>query len=314
MMGRNPGPLATLAQQVTDPMADLFSMRTGRTLEVREYGHPDGHPAFFFHGLIGSHHQAAYIADEARRQGLRIIAPNRPGVGRSEFVVRTSPLEVVADVEDVARALGIGDFSVIGISGGTPYALATLLRLGRRVRTATIISGMGPMQLPGALDGMNRANRLRLELGCRFPNLARRSFRKWSEHFRGDPKKFLDRLISTWSPPDRLVFRRQVIYDLFLKDLHAVFTEGQPAESLSQQLYLYGHYGFSLDALPVDRRVSLWQGLADTIVPPVMSWKLAQAIPNCEAHFVPGGHFMAVDFANRIVSRLKRSLDAPHAA
>jgi pimeloyl-ACP methyl ester carboxylesterase len=41
------------------------------------------------------------------------------------------------DVEDIANALRLGDFSVIGISGGTPYALATLSRLGGRVRTAT---------------------------------------------------------------------------------------------------------------------------------------------------------------------------------
>src|SRR4051812_23549228 len=106
-------------------MSKLFVMRTGRALEVQEYGDPTGHPAFFFHGLIGSHHQASYIAEQARENGLRIIAPNRPGVGRSEFVDRKSPLEAIADVEDVAAALGLGQFSVIGISGGTPYALAS---------------------------------------------------------------------------------------------------------------------------------------------------------------------------------------------
>src|SRR4051794_32965064 len=48
-------------------------------------------PRFFFHGLIGSHHQASYIAEPARENGLQIIAPNRPGVGRSDFVERKSP-------------------------------------------------------------------------------------------------------------------------------------------------------------------------------------------------------------------------------
>ena len=69
---------------------NLFQMRTGRKLEVREYGDDAGHPAFFFHGLIGSQYQAAYIADQAREHGLRIIAPNRPGVGASEFIKRAS--------------------------------------------------------------------------------------------------------------------------------------------------------------------------------------------------------------------------------
>ena len=82
---------------------NLHEMRDGRTLEVLEYGDHAGHPTFFFHGLIGSHHQASYISDEAARIGIRIIAPNRPGVGRSEFVERRTALESVADVEDVAR-------------------------------------------------------------------------------------------------------------------------------------------------------------------------------------------------------------------
>src|SRR4051794_41466549 len=132
-------------------MSDSIVMRTGRTLEVWQYGDPSGHPVVFFHGLIGSHHQASFIAGPARRQGLRIIAPNRPGVGRSEFTRRRRAVEAVPDVEDLAEALGIGEFSVIGISGGAPYALATLQRLGPPVRTATLLSGMGPLRLPRAL-------------------------------------------------------------------------------------------------------------------------------------------------------------------
>ena len=67
-------------------------MRSGRKLEVQEYGAPTGHPVFFFHGLIGSHYQASYIADQAQREDLRVIAPNRPGVGRSDFVLRSSAI------------------------------------------------------------------------------------------------------------------------------------------------------------------------------------------------------------------------------
>jgi hypothetical protein len=74
---------------------DVLHTRSGRKLEVREYGDAAGHPVFFFHGLIGSHYQASYIADQAREHGQRIIAPNRPGGGASEFIERASPLEAV---------------------------------------------------------------------------------------------------------------------------------------------------------------------------------------------------------------------------
>jgi pimeloyl-ACP methyl ester carboxylesterase len=295
--------------QAYDMNNNVLVTRTGRKLEVKEYGDVAGHAVLFFHGLIGSHYQASYIADQARQEGLRIIAPNRPGVGASEFVERSSPLDAVSDVEDIAAALELKDFSVIGISGGTPYALATLFRLGRRVRTATVISGMGPMRLPGALQGMDRRRRMVLALGSRYPQLARRGFRKVMGRFRADPDRFLRRLIATWSEPDRQVFERKDIYDFFMKDLHQVFTEGKGPESLAQELVLYGNYGFGVGDLPVDKRITLWHGLADNIVPPAMAWKMTRVLPNCEAHFVPGGHFVAVDIANQIIARLRQLLD-----
>lgn len=291
-------------------MGNTLAMRHGRRLEVREYGDPGGHPVVFFHGLIGSHHQASYIDGQARRHGLRIIAPNRPGVGKSGFVAKASALDAVPDVEDIAELLGLGEFSVIGISGGTPYALATLLRLGERVRTTTVISGMGPMRLPGALTGMDRRRRMILEVGSRYPHLARRAFLKESDRFRADPEGSLDRLVRTWSRPDRELFRRRDIHDLFLLDMEAVFSQTQAPEGLSQELTVYRDYGFALRNLPTDRRVVLWHGLSDTIVPPSMAWAMTQALPNCEAHLVPGGHFMAVDAADQIIARLRQGLDA----
>lgn len=295
--------------QVETKTANQILMRSGRKLEVREYGDPQGHAAFFFHGLIGSHHQASYIADEAKRCGLRIIAPNRPGVGMSEFVRRTSPLESVADVEDVAQALGLDDFSVIGISGGTPHALAVLHRLHARVRTATLISGMGPMRLRGALEGMDHRRRALLELGARFPRLALRTFEKAAARFQKSPESLLDRLITTWCAADQRLFTRRDIYDLFLRDLHQVFTDGNGAIGLSEELGMYRYRGLSLGDLPRDKGVTLWHGLEDIIVPPAMTWKLARALPNSEAHFVPGGHFMAVDVAPEIIARLRQQLE-----
>ena len=214
-------------------------------------------------------------------------------------------------MEDLTDALGLGEFSVIGISGGTPYALATLYRLADRVRTATVISGMGPTRIPGGLVGMDRRRRLILELGSRSPHLAWRAFEVEARRFRADPERLLDRLVATWSAPDRKIFERRDVFELFLLDLHAVFIEGSGATTLAHELALYRNYGVPLGGLPASTRVVLWQGLADTIVPPSMAWALARAIPNAEAHFVPGGHFVALDIADQIIARMMQLLDAP---
>ena len=290
---------------------NILVTRSGRKLEVKEYGDPTGHPVLFFHGMIGSHYQASYIADQAAQEGFRIIAPNRPGVGLSEFIKRKGPLEAVDDVEDLTTALEIDEFSVVGISGGTPYALAAFYRLGRRVRTVTVISGMGPMRLPGAVRSMDRRRRMVLEVGSRYPHLAMRFFQKAQYRFRVDSDGFLSRLIATWCLADQQAFQRKEVYDLFMKDLQQVFTDGKGPETLSQELAIYRNYGFSIGDLPADRRVTLWHGLADNIVPATMAWAMTQTLPNSEAHFVPGGHFVAVDIAGQIISRLRQLLDDP---
>jgi pimeloyl-ACP methyl ester carboxylesterase len=290
-------------------MADTtITVKPGRALEVHEYGDRRGHPAFFFHGLIGSHYQASYVAEAAKPAGLRIIAPNRPGVGQSEFVSRQSPLEVVPDIEDLARALRLDEFSVIGISGGTPYALAVLYRLGERVRTTTVISGMGPASLPGALRGMDRRRRLILAVGSRHPGVARKAFQQAGRRYRANPERFLERLIKTWAPPDQELFRRREVFDLFLKDLEQVFSNANGPEGLAQELTLYRNFGFSLGDLPAGRRITIWHGMTDNIVPPAMAWKMAQALPNAEAHLLPGGHFMAIEAAGLIITRLGQQL------
>ena len=183
----------------TSMIDDTVAVRQGRALEVREYGDPRGHPAFFFHGLIGSHHQASYVAEQAKRAGLRIIAPNRPGVGRSEFVERKTPLEAVGDVEDLAKALRIEDVQRDRDLRRRPYALAVLYRLADRVRTVTVISGMGPSQLPGGLHGMDTRRRLLLAAGSRYPQLARKAFQTAGRRFHAHPERFLERLLKTWT-------------------------------------------------------------------------------------------------------------------
>lgn len=289
-------------------MPSIVATRTGRTLEVREYGDPAGRPIFFFHGLIGSHHQASYVADRARERGLRIIAPNRPGVGASEYVVRASALEAVDDVEDLAELLGLDRFGVIGISGGTPYALAVLHRLGDRVDTVTILSGMGPARMRGALKGMDHRRRLLFELASRAPWLARRAFDQVGARFRDDPRRFLKALVRTWSIPDQRLFEREDVFDLFLKDLEQVFVQGNGGTGMAQELRLYRDFGFRLRSLPADKRVTLWQGLDDTIVPPEMAWRMTRALPNREARFIPGGHFVAIDIAEAVTDQIRGRL------
>ena len=94
----------------------------------------------------------------------------------------------------------------------------------------------------------------------------------------------MKRLVATWSLPDQQAFERKEVYDLFMKDLEQVFIEGKGPETLSQELAIYRHYGFSVRDLPAEKRITLWHGLADNIVPATMAWTMANTLPNAEAN------------------------------
>ncbi|MFC6730555.1 alpha/beta fold hydrolase, partial [Natronoarchaeum mannanilyticum] len=56
----------------------------GRTIAYREYGDPDGAPVLFHHGTPGSRILPAAFHEIAREASIQLLAPDRPGQGRSD--------------------------------------------------------------------------------------------------------------------------------------------------------------------------------------------------------------------------------------
>ena len=67
-----------------DKDPQFLTLRSGRRLCFAEYGALDGQPVFYFHGWPSSRLQASLLSALARERGLRLIAPDRPGAGRSD--------------------------------------------------------------------------------------------------------------------------------------------------------------------------------------------------------------------------------------
>ncbi|MGW6130178.1 alpha/beta fold hydrolase [Cellulomonas sp. NPDC055163] len=66
-------------------------------------------------------------------RGIRIVSYGRPGYGGSSPLPGRDVASAGRDVEQLADALGIGRFAVMGSSGGGPHALACAAALGDRV-------------------------------------------------------------------------------------------------------------------------------------------------------------------------------------
>src|SRR3954462_7076760 len=128
---------------VAAPPDQEHRLPDGRSLAYCEYGVPDGVPVFNFHGLPGSRIDTRIIAEEARSAGLRLIAADRPGIGRSDPVRgKRTYAGWAQDIASLADALGIERFSVVGYSCGGPYALAVAAELPERVERVGLVSSV----------------------------------------------------------------------------------------------------------------------------------------------------------------------------
>ncbi len=109
---------------VSDRASQSLSLGDGRKIGYAEYGDPDGLPVIALHGTPGSRFMFALTDEGARARGLRVIAPERPGYGRSDFHRFETLADTASDVEALADALGLDRFALMGMSGGGPHAVA----------------------------------------------------------------------------------------------------------------------------------------------------------------------------------------------
>ena len=136
------------------PLPQSISLPDSRTLCFAEYGSAEGTPVLFFHGFPGSHKEAAIWHSAAVRHSVRLISADRPGIGLSSYQRDRVLLDWPADMDQLARHLGLDlqTVPILAVAGGGPHALALLhaastsTKKNRSGKTA-IVSGLYPLSL-----------------------------------------------------------------------------------------------------------------------------------------------------------------------
>jgi len=125
---------------------NILKLSDGRQLCYAEYGDPKGFPIIFFHGQASSRLLCGLIPGSPFLPGVRLIAPDRPGYGQTDFKKGVTTLENWPnDVVALANALGIDKFAVLGASGGGPYALACAWKIPECLTGVGVCSSLGPL-------------------------------------------------------------------------------------------------------------------------------------------------------------------------
>jgi len=129
---------------LVDPELDReFHLKDGRLILYREYGAADGKAVLALHGTPGSRLKYRPAHEAAGIRGLRIIAPDRWGYGSSQAPRLRSLSLYSHDMSEFMEALGINAFSVVGISGGGPFAAVLAAGMPGRVRKLALVAPVG---------------------------------------------------------------------------------------------------------------------------------------------------------------------------
>jgi pimeloyl-ACP methyl ester carboxylesterase len=104
---------------------------------------------FWHHGTPNLGEPPEPLLPAAAQRGIRWVSYDRPGYGGSAPHPDRDLASAAADVSAIADAVGIGQFAVMGHSGGAAHALACGALLPERVIGAVSVSGLAPFDAEG---------------------------------------------------------------------------------------------------------------------------------------------------------------------
>lgn len=262
-------------------------------LGILQCGDPLGKPLFYFHGFPGSRLEIQPADRAARISGIRLIGVDRPGYGRSGARPGRRLLDWPADIVRLADQLGLQRFSVLGVSGGGPYAAACAFKIPGRLAAVGICGGLAPMDAPADLADMGWFNRGGLTVAGCCPPLVRPILILIRWILRRRPEGALAFVARRAGDPDTGILRRPDLFSVMRASFRESMRPG--IQGAVDDLRIYSRpWGFRIKDIRAGE-VYLWHGEKDRLVPPQMGRKMAASMVDCRARFYPHeGHFSLV--------------------
>lgn len=288
------------------------AMSDGRRIGFAEFGSATGRALFWLHGTPGARRQ---IPTEARAfaatNGFRIIGLDRPGVGSSTPHRYGSVADFADDLIVVADSLGIGEFAVIGLSGGGPYALSVAHRHPERVITAGILGGVAPTVGPDRVAG----GAMRLgQATAPLLRVAGKPIGKALSSVLSVARPIAEPAISVYgrlSPQgDRELLARPEFRAMFLDDLLHGGSRRMQAPFADIVVFAQD-WGFRVPEVVVP--VRWWHGDRDHIIPYRHGEHMVSLLPDAALHTMHGeSHLGGLGLSEQIITELMTVWDDTH--
>jgi len=289
---------------VADKTRQTTTLKDGRKLCYAEYGDPKGFPVFVFHGNPNSRLIWGLIPSSPFLPGVRLIAPDRPGFGRTEFKKGVTTLENWPnDIVTLADSLGIEKFAAFGPSGGGPFALACAWKIPERLTSVGVFASVGPFLPETVVNGVPSV-RVMWKYAPRLPGLFRVQMKFFAWLARNFTNLYVKIILTEFSETDRKDYARLKVADFLRPDRNEGYRQG--GIGTWYDVMIPSSWPIPLE--DIKTKVFLWQGEEDISVPLAMGRYIAEKLPNCEARFIPNvGHFWIFEHMGEMLEKLMAS-------
>lgn len=273
---------------------ETIELPDGRTLGFARFGSSTGHAVFYLHGFPGSRLEGELFSQPATALGAQLIALDRPGLGLSTFKPHRKVADHAADVSHLAKHLGHTKYSIVGVSGGGPSALACArYHSPDTLRGAALVAAMSPYESV-VLKDMRGASRLAFLAFQYAPWLVQPLLRLSMQQLKLSDEKLMatyqQRILNpSWlarvmsgptAEKDREVWSNPEMVEMLTCSISSA------RENLRQGIdgfmdegrLLITPIGFQLSDIPSKQRLRLWYGTQDVNVPLSLGKALEQAL------------------------------------
>lgn len=268
----------------------FIKLANGRKLSYHEQGQKSGVPIIMLHGTPGSRIWFDEDDPVPLEMGVRAIYPDRPGYGLSDFYPGHSFSTYAKDVRQLADALGIQEFYVMGVSGGGAFAAACSLFLEDRVKGAALVSSTCPNSYIKSNHGMSTGNRVAFWLAKNFPlglkvisGISRTLILRY-------PERYLKEIKGQLCKWDQNLLEQPALQKIIALHLQEAYRQG--VQGATHELGLQTRdWGFRLE--DISTKTDVWHGQQDTLAPHFMGEILAKSIGQSTFHSIPtAGHLL----------------------
>lgn len=266
----------------------------------------------FFHGFPSSRLEAKPVDNIASHLNFRIISPDRPGFGLSTFQQNRSFMDWPADVQALARHLGISRFALLGGSGGGPYALACAHALPREMLSAVGILAGAPPWEAGSQDIL----------------LPMRTVRWWADHspnslaFVGNGlmktlqwaldsptgARYMDNVIRKADKDGKSEVPIEEQRKALTRMMFEGFAQGGDAFVQEIKLLTSNDWGFKFADVNYDK-IQIWHGTRDVNAPIRMIRYMAEHLPHSVLQEFDDTHFTIASHLREIFSELAEQIN-----